>query len=186
MCLGHFDRDRPDLIHNMSYLPRTTVESNGLDPDRLPATLKGNQILVDPGKYLSHALKEYLIERPGIFLPAMIAVLELGPGRSFKTYTRHIEENPGHEQKLLDWMLKIPPKVIQLPRIGLVKKVDKRNSNTAKKENFKTISTGSSFHLELFLMARSNKYIYIREKSPILSRISIHKRLRITFLDQWR
>ena len=148
--------------------------------------MKGNQILVDPGKYLSHALKEYLIERPGIFLPALIAVLELGPGRTFKTYIHHIEKNPGHEQQLLDWMLKTPPTAIQLPRVGLVKKVDKRSFNTTKKENFKTISIISSFHLELFLMARSNKYIYMREKSPILSQISIHKRLRITFLDQWR
>ena len=181
MFIDHFDRHRPDLIHNMSCQPRTTVYSDGLDPGWLPNTLKKRQILVDPENYLLPPLKKYVTRKPDMTVPMLVSLLNLGPRQYVYKYIEHVENNPGHERQLLDWMIKTPEEAVQLPRVGLVSQANKRNLDAANNKNFKKIKKASTLHLALFLMARSNKYIYMCNKSPLLSQISIQRRLLITF-----
>ena len=43
-----------------------------------------------------------------------------------------------------------------------------------------------SLHAALFITARANRAVYIRDKSPLLSLISIERRLEIVFIGRRR
>jgi len=165
----------------MSCRPRTTVHSEGLDHTKLSERLKGKNILINPWEYVPNCLKHYVRENPEMSVPVFNAILTLGNTRHLKTYDRFIKNQPGHEQNIMNWISHMPENISQLPRVGHIKRiesndleVDLRNKSTLK----------SNLHSALYIMAHSNRYVYIRDKSPLLSLISVNRKIQIIFVHQ--
>lgn len=166
-----------DYTQNMSCRPRTTVNSKGLSSARLPVRLKGRNVLITPLEYIPTCLAAYSIKYPEMSVPVFNAILSLGNRRRFKTYKRFIMNHSGHEQSLMGWLSSIPEDIIELPRVGHVRRDGK--------VDFKEVSVLSrNLHKALYIMARSNRYVYIRDKSPLLSLVSVSRRIQIIFVSQ--
>ena len=168
---------RSNYTQNMSCRPRTTVNSEGLDSAKLLERLKGKNILINPWEYIPACLVSYARIYPEMSVPIFNAILSLGNRRHFKTYERFIMNHSGHEQSLMGWISSIPEDIIELPRVGHVRRDGK--------VDFKEVSVLScNLHKALYIMARSNRYVYIRDKSPLLSLVSVSRRIQIIFVSQ--
>lgn len=172
---------RSDSIQNMSCRPITTVHSEGLDHTELPERLKGKSILINPWEYIPNCLKRYARENPEMSVPVFNAILTLGNTRYFKTYDRFIKNKPGHEQSIMNWVSRMPENISQLPRVGHIRGIE---SNDFKVDLRKKSTLSSDLHSVLYIMARSNRYVYIRGKSPLLSLISVNRKIQIIFVNQ--
>jgi len=172
---------RSDSIQNMSCRPRTTVHSEGLDHTELPERLKGKSILINPWEYIPNCLKRYAGENPEMSVPVFNAILTLGNTRYFTTYDRFIKNKPGHEQSIMNWVSRMPENISQLPRVGHIRRIE---SNDFEVDLRKKSTLSSDLHSVLYIMARSNRYVYIRDKSPLLSLISVNRKIQIIFVNQ--
>jgi len=167
------------FIQNMSCRPHTTVNSKGLTLSKVPARLRGEKIIVDPGMKIPACLKSYAGEKPEMSVPIFNALLTLGNRRSHKTYRHFIESQPAHEQSLVKWILRVPKEIAKLSGVGFIKRPGTCDS-------LDTALTIQSLHATLFIMARSNRSVYIRNKSPLLSLISAVRQFQIIFVSQRR
>ena len=172
---------RSDSIQNMSCRPITTVHSEGLDHTELPERLKGKSILINPWEYIPNCLKRYARGNPEMSVPVFNAILTLGNTRYFTTYDRFIKNKPGHEQSIMNWVSRMPENISQLPRVGHIRGIE---SNDFKVDFRKKSTLSSNLHSVLYIMARSNRYVYIRDKSPLLSLISVNRKIQIIFVNQ--
>jgi hypothetical protein len=162
------------FLQNMSCRPRTTVHSRGLTAAKLPARLQGEKIVIDPGWNIPGCLRTYAGENPEMGVPIFDAVLTLGNRCHSKTYMHFIKSRADHEQSLMKWVSHPPAEVAALPGVGFIKR-------TGTVDDLTKVIIELSLHACLFIMARSNSSVYIRNKSPLLSLISIDRRLQIIF-----
>jgi hypothetical protein len=160
----------------MSCRPRTTVHSKGLTLSKVSVRLRGEKIIVDPGLNIPVCLKSYAAEHPEMSVPIFNALLTLGRRDSFERYRHFIENQPAHEQSLMKWVLRLPEEIAGLPAVGFIKREGTCDGND-------TALTIRSLHATLFVMARANRAVYIRNKSPLLSLISANRRLQIIFVS---
>jgi hypothetical protein len=167
------------FIQNMSCRPRTTVRSARLTPSKVPEGLKGDKIIIDPARYLlSASLKSYAERNPGMSVPIFNALLTLGLYRRHsRTYERFIRSRAAHKQSLMRWVLRVPEEIAGFPGVGFIKR-----PGTC--DGLDQAATIKSLHATLFIMARANRAVYIRDKSPLLSLISTGRRLQIVFVGQ--
>ena len=168
------------FIRNMSCRPRTTVRSAGLTLSKIPEGLKGEKIIIELAGFVPVSLKRYAEHNPGMSVPVFNALLTLGRNRRhLSTYERFIKSGAAHEQSLMKWVLRAPEEVAGLPGVGFIRRQDVC-------EYLDQAGTIKSLHAALFIMARANRAVYIRDKSPLLSLISIERRLEIVFVGQRR
>lgn len=168
------------FIQNMSCRPRTTVRSARLTLSKVPDGLKGEKIIIEPAMYIPACLKFYAEQNPEMSVPIFNALLALGRyRRHFKTYEHFIRSQAAPEQSMMKWVLRVPEEIAGLPGVGFIKR-----PGTC--DGLNQAVTIKSLHATLFIMARSNRAVYIRNKSPLLSLISTERRLQIIFVDQRR
>ena len=166
------------FIQNMSCRPRTTVRSVRLTLAKVPEGLKGEQLIIEPAMYIPGCLKSYAERNPEMSVPLFNALLALGSHRlRSRAYEQFIGGRTAHEQSLMKWVLRIPEEIAGLPGVGFIKR-----SGTC--DGLERAITIKSLHAALFIMARSNRAVYIRDKSPLLSLISTARRFQIIFVDQ--
>jgi hypothetical protein len=166
------------FIQNMSCRPRTTVYSKGLTPSKVPHRLKGEKIFIDPGAHIPDCMKNYARKNPDMCVPVYNALLALGNRRSREAYMRFIDSQTDHEKSLMKQVARVPEEIAQLPGVGFIKKpgtCDGLNSALAVR----------SLRAALFVMARSNRFVYIRNKSPLLSLITA-RRVQVIFASRRR
>lgn len=168
------------FIQNMSCRPRTTVRSAGLTLSKIPEGLKGEKIIIEIRGFVHPGLKRYAEHNPGMSVPIFNALLTLGGhGCHLSEYEHFIRSGGPHEQSLMKWVLRAPEEVTDLPGVGFIRRQDVC-------EYLDQAGTIKSLHAALFIMARANRAVYIRDKSPLLSLISIERRLEIVFAGQRR
>jgi hypothetical protein len=167
------------FIQNMSCRPRTQVRSERLTLSKVPDRLKGEKIIVYPGWNIPACLKSYAGANPDMCVAIFNALLALGRRRSLKSYKHFIESQPAHEQSLMKWVLRVPEEIAKLPGVGFIKR-----PGTC--DGLNRALTIQSLHATLFITARSNRSVYIRNKSPLLSLISADRRLQIIFVSKRR
>ena len=166
------------FIQNMSCRPRTTVRSAGLTLSKIPEGLKGENFIIDFRDFVPVSLTRYAEQNPGMSVPIFNALLTFGLNRRhLSVYERFIRSGAAHEQSLMKWVLRMPEEIAGLPGVGFIKR-----SGTC--DGLEQAITIKSLHAALFIMARSNRAVYIRDKSPLLSLISTARRFQIIFVDQ--
>ena len=107
------------------------------------------------------------------------ALLTLGDRRGLETYRHFIDSRPGHEQSMLERVSRVPEEIAGLPGVGFIKRPGRCDGPEG---GLLTLSLPAT----LFIMARSNRSVYIRNKSPLLSLISIERPLQIIFAGKKR
>ena len=167
------------FIQNMSCRPRTTVRSKGLTCSKVPARLRGERILVDVEWMIPACLKYYTGENLDMCVPIFNALLTLGDRRSLKAYRHFIDCQPAHEQSLTIWMMSVPEEISKLPGVGFIKRPGTSGGSNR-------ILAISSLHAALYIMARSNRSVYIRKKSPLLSLIAVERKIQVIFVNRRR
>jgi hypothetical protein len=167
------------FIQNMSCRPRTTVRSKGLTNSKVPAWLKGEKIVVEPRMNIPACLKHYARENPEMSIPIFSALMTLGHRRTLKTYRHFIDSRPGHEQSLMKWVSRVPDEITGLPAVGFIKR-------PGTSDGIHQARLIKSLHATLFIMARANRSVYIRNKSPLLSLITTDRQVSIIFADRRR
>ncbi len=168
------------FIQNMSCRPRTQVRSARLTLSKVPEGLKGEKIIIEPARHIPACLKSYAERNPAMSVPIFNALLVLGIYRRHSgTYEKFIRSRAAHEQSLMNWVLRVPEEIAGLPGVGFIKR-----SGTY--EGPEPTAGINSLHANLFIMARANRAVYIRDKSPLLSLISTERRLQIVFASQRR
>jgi hypothetical protein len=165
----------------MSCRPRTTVNSKGWDREKLPDRLGGRSILIDPWEYIPGCLEPYARRYREMSVPIFNALLTLGDRHLFRTYKDFIRHGSGHEQKLMNWVSRAPGEVSRLPRVGHIKNI---RANGRGLDHGDGSSSKHGLRTALYIMARSNRYVYIRDKSPLLSLVSLSRRIEIIFVGQ--
>ena len=172
---------RSDSTQNSGCRPRTTVHSAGLDHMELPERLKGKNILINPWDFIPSCLKHYAGENPEMGIPVFNAILTLGNTRYFTNYNRFIKDQPGHEQNIMHWVSRMPENISRLLRVGHIRKIESKQTQL---ELIKKPTLPIDLHSALYIMARSNRHVYIRDKSPLLSMISVNRIIEITFVNK--
>ena len=168
------------FIQNMSCRPRTTVRSAGLTLSKISEGLKGENFIIDFRDFVPVSLTRYAEHNPGMSVPIFNALLTFGRNRRhLSTYERFIKSGAAHEQSLMKWVLRAPEEVAGLPGVGFIRRQDVCEYRGGAR-------TIKSLHAALFIMARANRAVYIRDKSPLLSLISIERRLEIVFVGRRR
>ena len=168
------------FIQNMSCQSRTRVRSTGLTLSKIPEGLKGENFIIDFRDFVPVSLTRYADHNPGMSVPIFNALLTLGPDRRhLRVYERFIRSRADHEQSLMKWVLRAPQEVAGIPGVGLIRRQDVCKYRGGAR-------TIKSLHAALFIMARANRAVYIRDKSPLLSLISIERRLEIVFVGRRR
>ncbi|MEJ2727361.1 MAG: hypothetical protein P8185_02430 [Deltaproteobacteria bacterium] len=168
------------FIQNMSCRPRTTVHSKGLTLSKIPEGLKGENFIIDFRDFVPVSLTRYAQHNPGMSVPIFNALLTFGTyHRHLSKYERFMRSGAAHEQSLMKWVLRAPEEVAGLPGVGFIRRQDVCEYRGGAR-------TIKSLHAALFIMARANRAVYIRDKSPLLSLISIKRRLEIVFVGRRR
>jgi hypothetical protein len=168
------------FIQNMSCRPRTTVRSAGLTLSKISEGLKGENFIIDFRDFVPVSLTRYAGHNPGMSVPIFNALLTFGGyHRHLSEYERFIKSGTTHEQSLMKWVLRAPEEVADLPGVGFIRRQDVCEYRGGAR-------TIKSLHAALFIMARANRAVYIRDKSPLLSLISIERRLEIVFVGRRR
>ena len=166
------------FIQNMSCQSRTRVRSAGLTLSKIPEGLKGENFIIDFRDFVPVSLTRYAEHNPGMSVPIFNALLTFGRyHRHLSEYERFIRSGAAHEQSLMKWVLRAPEEVTGLPGVGFIRRKDVCEYRGGAR-------TIKSLHAALFIMARANRSVYIRDKSPLLSLISIERRLEIVFVGQ--
>ena len=168
------------FIQNMSCRPRTTVRSAGLTLSKISEGLKGENFIIDFRDFVPVGLTRYAEQNPGMSVPIFNALLTFGTYHGhLSKYERFIRSGAAHEQSLMKWVLRAPEEVAGLPGVGFIRRQDV----CGYRDQSRRIK---SLHAALFIMARANRAVYIRDKSPLLSLISIERRLEIVFVGRGR
>ena len=176
-----FSPPQSDCTQNMSCRSRTTVKSKGMVPGELSGRLRGKNILIHPRDYIPGCLAFYLRRFEEKSTAVFNATMALGGGRSLDSYSRYITGHSDHEQIFMNWISRVPRDVLQFPRVGHIRG---KGSNGTRIGSSEVSSSECSLHTALYIMARSNRYVYIRDKSPLSSLVSIDRRIQIIFISE--
>jgi hypothetical protein len=150
-------------------------------PEKLSERLRGKSILIYPWEYIPDCLESYVRRFEEKITPVFNAIMALGAGRSLDTYSRYLTTHSDHEQVFMDWLSRIPRDISRLPRVGYIRAVGSNDSGINPDEGS---FSKFNLHTALYIMARSNRYVYIRDKSPLSSLVSISRKIQIIFVSQ--
>ena len=163
-----------NLIQNMSCRSRTMVNSRGIEKDRLPINLTGTVTDLSLNNYYSGPP---LHENEDI-VPIINAMAQLGVDKDYSSYLNYIKTCHNPHKELLD-MIKNPPKELMgydLPSVGIVV------------NDFGSFSPGlgciSSLLTAVYMMARCGDNVFIRDKNPLLGRLSFNREIAVLFLGE--
>jgi|TARA_B100000315_G_C14535425_1_gene568226 hypothetical protein len=161
-----------NLIQNMSCRPRTTVNSRGMDKKILPSNLTGTVTNIS----LNNFHNDPRIIKDEDPVPLIYAMIQLGVDKEYLDYREFIKGCEDSHKKLLILIEKPSREVIKygLPSIGLAYQfTDKSWRDFGKKPSILTA---------VFIMARCGDSVFIRDKNPLLSRLSFNRETAVMFL----
>ena len=176
-----FSPPQSDCTQNMNCRSRTTVKSKRLAPEKLSDRLRGKSILIYPREQIPDCLKFNPRKFGGKSTPVFNAIMALGTERSSGTYSRYITGHSDHEQIFMSWISRVPRDVLRFPRVGHIRG---KGSNGTRIDPDEASSSKCNLHTALYIMARSNRYVYIRDKSPLFSLVSIDRKIQIIFVSE--
>ena len=176
-----FSPPQSDCTQNMSCRSRTTVRSKGMAPGKLSGRLRGKNILIYPRDYIPDCLKSYVNRFKEKNTAVFNAIMALGEGRSIDSYSRYITGHSDHDRIFMSWISRVPRDVLLFPRVGHIRG---KGSNGTRIDSDEGSSSKCSLHTALYIMARSNRYVYIRDKSPLCSLVSIDRKIQIIFISE--
>jgi len=161
-----------DLIHNMSCRSRTTVNSRGLDRNILPANLTGSVTNLS----LNNFYFDKEVPETDDPVPLIYAMLMLGENKKIATYKKYIKDCDEVHDKLLN-LINEPSQEVQndsLPAVGVVLQfMDK---------SFRKFGKQPSLLTAVYMMARCGENVFIRDKNPLLSRLSFSRETAVMFI----
>ena len=165
-----------NLIQNMSCRSRTSVNSRGIDKNILPVKLTGTVINIA----LNNCYFGPRLHENEDLVPIINAMTQLGVDKDYSSYLNYIKKCDNPHKELLD-MIKIPPKELMgydLPSVGIVV------------NNSRTFCRGfgciSSLLTAVYMMARCGDNVFIRDKNPLLGRLSFDREIAVLFLGEKR
>ncbi|MBC8551331.1 MAG: hypothetical protein H8D23_16925 [Candidatus Brocadiales bacterium] len=163
-----------NLIQNFGYRPRTTVNSRGIEKNILPINLTGTVTNIALNNYYSGPR---LHENEDI-VPIINAMTQLGVDKDYSSYLNYIKKCDNPHKELLD-MIKIPPKELMgydLPSVGIVV-----NNSKVYCRGFECIPT---LLTAVYMMARCGDNVFLRDKNPLLGRLSFDREIAVLFLGE--
>jgi hypothetical protein len=164
-------------LQNMSCRPRTTVRSGGLAPSSLSPRLQGKRVLVSLEGHIPECMKTYAKRHPQMGVPLLNALLTLGGGHPPETYKKFIKGHKGHEEGLMNRLKPVPREVARLGRVGHIRPMSPGETRSG-------AVPVAELRAALFMMARSNRSVYIRDKTLLLSLVSVSRSIQVTFVEQ--
>jgi hypothetical protein len=161
-----------DLIQNMSCRARTTVNSRGMDKKILPPNLTGSVTNLS----LNNFHRDKIITETDDPIPLIYAMLKLGVDKKYLDYMEFIEGCEDIHAKLLS-LINEPPREIQncnLPAVGVVFQF--------RDKSFRKFGEKPSLLAAVYMMSRCGESVFIRDKNPLLSRLSFSREIAVMFL----
>ncbi len=161
-----------DLIQNMSCRARTTVNSRGMNNKILPPNLTGSVTNLS----LNNFHRDKIITETDDPIPLIYAMLMLGENKKATTYKKFIESCEDYNTKLLSLINK-PSREIQncnLPAVGVVFQF--------RDKSFRKFGEKPSLLAAVYMMSRCGESVFIRDKNPLLSRLSFNRETAVMFL----
>jgi len=163
-----------NLIQNMSCRSRTRVNCRGMDKKILPSNLTGTVTNIS----LNNFNNDPRIIEDEDPVPLIYAMIQLGVDKKYLDYMEFIEGCEDSYKKLLNLIDKPSRQVIKygLPSVGLAYHfVDKSWKEFGKKPSILTA---------VYMMARCGDYVFIRDKNPLLGRLSFDREIVVLFLGE--